>query len=256
EIINKALGFKNDPVLISNACISGVVALSVAKDYIEKGLYKNVIVSGADIASEFVISGFQSFKAIGSTACKPFDKNRDGITLGEGASTIIVSDSPLEKDQSPIILAGTGISNDANHISGPSRTGDGLALSISKAMQEAGIEADSVDYISAHGTATPYNDEMESKALELAKVNHAPLNSCKAYFGHTLGAAGLLESSALIHSMRSNIIFPSIGCDEIGVSGDINLITEKTEKEMYTALKTASGFGGCNASAVFTKVLK
>ncbi len=142
------------------------------------------------------------------------------------------------------------ISNDANHISGPSRTGEELSMAINKALAQAKTD---VDFISAHGTATPYNDEMEAKAFCLSGLQEVPLNSMKGNFGHTLGAAGLIESIMCIESLRQDIILPSLGYAEHGVSQPIKVNRQAVEKPLNACLKTASGFGGCNAAVVFGK---
>ncbi len=244
------MGIRLAHVVISNACISGVLAVNMAKDFVEAGYYDTVIVTGGDLIAEFTISGFQSFKAISDKPCKPYDLSRDGITIGEACSTIIISN---DKQSSEILVAGAASSNDANHISGPSRTGDGLMLASKFAIEEAGIETSDVDFISAHGTATVYNDEMESKAFKWLGLDQTPLNSFKGYWGHTLGAAGIMEIAASIHSMKNNALYASAGFEKIGTPEPLNVITEFKKQEIKTVLKTASGFGGCNAAAILVK---
>lgn len=239
------------PLVISNACISGGVALLTAKRLIESGVFDHAVVTGADILSRFVVSGFQSFKALASGPCRPFDAGRDGLSLGEGAGTIILSKSAPEGER--IVLTGGGISNDANHISGPSRNGEGLFLAVRSALQEAGTSL-IPDYISGHGTATLYNDEMESKALNLAGLSHIPLNSFKGFLGHTLGAAGIIEAALGLWSMQNKCLIPSFGYSEHGVSQPLNIIQYKDHRTISSFLKTASGFGGCNSALIFEKV--
>ena len=249
DAIGSFFGFVNRPLVISNACISGVLALSMGARMIEAGLYDNVVVSGGDMLSEFVISGFLSFQALSPDPCKPFDAARNGLSLGEGCGTIILSSKI--KRPTPITVSGSSISNDANHISGPSRTGEELAMAINKALAEAELVANEVSFVSAHGTATLYNDEMESKALEIAGLQTTPVNSFKGFWGHTLGAAGIIESIATIHSMESNRLYKSVGFNEIGVPVSLNIITENISIPVQNCLKIASGFGGCNAAIVF-----
>jgi 3-oxoacyl-[acyl-carrier-protein] synthase I len=254
EEICRFFGIPNKPIFISNACISGVTAIITAAHLLQSGKYKHAIVCGGDIISEFTPSGFQSFKAISSNPCKPFDATRDGITLGEGVGTLILTtDRKLIKDTTPVIFRGGANSNDANHISGPSRTGDGLFFAIRNALAEANKTTKNIDYISAHGTATPYNDEMEAKAIALAGLEHAPVNSLKGYWGHTLGAAGVIECIAGIHSIKENCLVKSLGYNELGVSVPLNIVTKFENKEIKNFLKTASGFGGCNAAVYFSE---
>jgi len=254
-IINKHFGFVNEPLVVSHACVSGLTAIILAYRMIKTARYKTVVVSGADILSEFVISGFQSFKAISSLPCKPFDVSRNGISLGEGCGTIVLtSDTALMKGNETIRVLGGSTSNDANHISGPSRTGDGLFYAIDSTMKEAGItDTASIDFISAHGTATTFNDEMEAKAFNLAGLADIPVNSLKGFFGHTLGAAGIIESVISLYSLKNNILIPTRGFEQAGVSEKINLIANTTEKNINSCLKTASGFGGCNAAVIYYK---
>ncbi|MCK4663950.1 MAG: hypothetical protein KAT68_13870 [Bacteroidales bacterium] len=242
----------NTPIIISNACISGVLAINTGTQLIKSDLYKNVIVAGADIISQFVVSGFQSFKSLSPKMCKPFDKDRDGLTLGEGAGCIILS-ADDNKNKDVITIIGGGCNNDANHISGPSRTGEGLYLSIKSALSESGFSSEEIEFISAHGTATEYNDEMESIAISRHNMEKIPANSLKGYWGHTLGAAGIIESVATIHSLRENVLLPTFGYKNHGVSKNINIVHQLEKKVINNCLKIASGFGGCNAAIVFTK---
>jgi 3-oxoacyl-[acyl-carrier-protein] synthase-1 len=244
--------FANEPVVVSNACISGLLALLTAKRLIESGQYENAVVAGADVISKFVLTGFQSFQAVSDKPCKPFDKNRSGINLGEAAGTVILtSNEKYVKDR--IKLTGGSISNDANHISGPSRTGEELYQAIRNALQQAGLSAGDIDFISAHGTATIYNDEMEAKAFTLAGMQMIPVNSLKGYYGHTLGAAGLIESIISIHSLKHDLIIPSKGFKKMGVTKPLNICSTLQTGPLRNCLKTASGFGGCNAALVFSK---
>lgn len=245
-------GFQTEPVIVSNACVSGIMAVSIAKRLIQAGLYDHAFVAGADEVSKFVLAGFNSFQAMSDVPCKPYSANRKGVTLGEGAAAAFVT---FNNKDAVAMIAGDSSINDANHISGPSRTGEGLVKSIENAFKEAGINAEQIDYISAHGTATPFNDEMEAIAFNRTGLDEVPLNSFKGYYGHTLGASGLLETVIGLESMKQNKVFTSLGYDEPGVSQSINVITENSDKEVNYFLKTASGFGGCNTAVVFEKII-
>ncbi len=253
RILQRFFGFACTPVIVSNACISGVVALMTATRFLQAGLYDHAVVTGGDIVSEFVISGFQSFQALSPEPCKPFDLNRTGLSLGEGCGTIVLSTVPGNQAGPAIRVAGAATTNDANHISGPSRTGAELSDAINQALEQAMINPGELSYISAHGTATPFNDEMESKAFELSGLTHVPVNSFKGYWGHTLGAAGLVESVAAISSLRNNILYRSAGFETPGVPAEMNVIATSRPAELTSCLKTASGFGGCNAAIVYQK---
>jgi 3-oxoacyl-[acyl-carrier-protein] synthase-1 len=252
KFVANHFGFTTQPIVVSNACISGILGMVTAMRLIQSGQYETVIVSGADVISKFILSGFQSFNAISSQPCKPFDADRDGITLGEGAATIILSSNP--KYNKGIRVMGGASSNDANHISAPSRTGEELAQAINASLKQTGLSSADIDFISAHGTATIYNDEMEAKAITLTGLQSTPLNSLKGFYGHTLGAAGLIESIISIHSLKENVILPTPGFKQIGVPTPVNVCTELTYKPLKNILKTASGFGGCNGAVIFSKV--
>ena len=258
KLIAEHFHFINQPLIVSNACISGLLGIITAIRLIKANKYQNIIVAGADVITKFVFSGFQSFQALSNGICKPFDKNRDGINLGEGAATVILSSKPAcrqagKKNKNDIKVVSGSVSNDANHISGPSRTGDELYQSIKIAMNDAGLTANDIDFISAHGTATMYNDEMEAKAIVSASLETVPVNSLKGFYGHTLGAAGLIESIISIESLKQNIVLPTKGFEELGVSKNINVCSNIIKKPLKNFLKTASGFGGCNAAVIFSK---
>lgn len=249
KLVCNYFGIVNKPIVISNACISGIMAILTGLRLIQTGQYDNAIVVGADVISKFVLSGFQSFKAVSDQPCKPFDANRTGITLGEGAATIILTANANYRNEVSV-LAGA-VSNDANHISAPSRTGEELGQAITKSLSDAGLKAKNIDLVSAHGTATMYNDEMEARALSIAGLANVPTNSLKGFYGHTLGAAGLIESIISIQSIQEGIILPTPGFETLGVSSPINIITAATPFAVKTFLKTASGFGGCNGAVIF-----
>ncbi len=238
------------PLVVSNACISGVLSVIIAKRLLQAGKYKHAVICGADVLSKFIISGFQSLNAMSKSVCRPFDANRDGINLGECAATIVLS---TEKSISKNILVNGGASsNDANHISGPSRTGHELSYAVNTAMYDSRVNAADLSFISAHGTATLFNDEMEAKAFTNSMLSETPLHSLKANFGHTLGAAGVVESILSYHSLLSNIVLPSKNYETSGVSQTVNVNVSVMSTNKNHALKTASGFGGCNAAIIYS----
>lgn len=251
--IARHFGFTMPPVIVSHACISGLVAMITAQRMLQAGQYENMVIAGADIITRFILSGFQSFQAVSSAPCKPFDANRTGINLGEAAASVVLSIHKPDSENC-IVLKGGAISNDANHISGPSRTGQELFFAMKNAMHEAKITKEEVDFISLHGTATLYNDDMESKAVKLAELQHVPVNSLKGYYGHTLGAAGLLETVISIASLNKDILIPTMGYQTPGTAEAINVCRTLQHAKLTTFLKTASGFGGCNAAIVIVKL--
>ncbi len=246
-------GFITEPIVVSNACVSGALAIVVAKRMIKAGVYDDAYVLAGDEVSKFVLSGFKSFQAMSEKPCKPFDKNRDGVTLGEAAAAVYITADESKLGIESIQILGDGSVNDANHISGPSRTGEGLFRSIESALKEAKLTAEQIDFISAHGTATIFNDEMESIAFNRSHLEQVPMNSYKGYFGHTLGTSGLLEIVISIASTNKNLLFASKGFVDLGVTQPIAVIDINSKKNIRYFLKTASGFGGCNTAVVFYK---
>lgn len=248
-------GFKGEAIVVSNACVSGVLAISVAKHLMQSDLYDNMVIVSGDLVSEFIISGFESFQAISKQPCRPYSKNRDGITIGEAVASVLMQKTYNKTSSKIVEVVGGASCNDANHISGPSRTGEGLFLSIQSAIKEAGLTPKDIDYISAHGTATLFNDEMESIAFKRSQLESVPVNSLKGYYGHTLGASGLLETVIGIESLHHNTLIQSLGFDELGVSEPMNVIKSNKKKDLTIFIKTASGFGGSNTAVVFKKIV-
>lgn len=239
----------NEPIIVSNACISGISAFIIAERLLRNGQFKHAVIIGVDVISKFVLNGFNSFHAIDKQVCKPFDLHRKGINMGEAAAGAILS-----VEHSSNLKVGQGfISNDANHISGPSKTGAELGYCISAALKATQLEVSDIDFICAHGTATLYNDEMESLAISNVGLHVAPVFSLKGAYGHTLGASGVLELVLSAACLERNLILPSINFEENGVSGDIQVNTKLLNKPIFNALKTGSGFGGCNAAIVLQK---
>ena len=254
SIIKENFGFGNDALVISNACVSGILSVAIAKRYLQENVYDHMFIVAGDLISNFVLSGFNSFHALSHAPCRPYDQDRAGINLGEAAASLLVTSDPNYLSGDAVEILGEGSCNDANHISGPSRTGEGLYRSIQWAAKEAHINLSEIDYISSHGTATLFNDEMEAIAFDRLGLNQTPLNSLKGYFGHTLGASGLLETIIGMQSLNQNTLIASSGFQTLGISKPLNIIPETTSKKLRTFLKTASGFGGCNTAVLFRKI--
>ncbi len=250
ERIASFFGNSNSPITVSNACTSGACAQLTAYRMLEAGLYDHAVVIGADVQSKFIVTGFQSFKALSKERCRPFDAQREGLNLGEAAATIIFSrrenQSAGEKEW---VLQRGAIHNDANHISGPSRTGEGCYLCLKDILDVA--DMDNIALINAHGTATPYNDEMESIAIDRAGLSHVPVNGYKGIYGHTMGAAGVLETIISQKSIEENLLLSTAGFGERGVSRDINIVKGNSVTQKSSFIKMLSGFGGCNVALLF-----
>jgi len=251
KFMQQSFDLGNEPIIISNACISGVLGIIAAARLIRAEKYDHVMVIGADIVSEFTLSGFSALHALTDGICQPYDKNRKGINLGEAASGLVLSnDETIFKGTYDKYISGAS-SNDANHISGPSRTGEGLHRSIERTLKPAEVLSEQIGYLSAHGTGTSFNDEMESIAFKRSGLSNVPVNSLKGYFGHTLGAAGVIEVMFGLEAMKRKQLLPSLGHEEHGVSESMNIVQEVASPNSEYFLKTASGFGGCNAAALF-----
>ncbi|MDR1671684.1 MAG: beta-ACP synthase [Alistipes sp.] len=247
-------GFANRPIVISNACISGVSAIIVASRLIREGMYRNVVVAGGDVLTRFVVTGFQAFRSVSGKVCRPYDAARDGLTLGEGCGAVLLTADRERATHPAVEVAGGAVSGDANHISGPSRTGDGLFFALRDAMAEADVVPAEVGFVNGHGTGTLFNDEMESKAFALAGLDNTPVDGLKPYFGHTLGAAGVIETIVSAHGLRSDTIFGTPGFSEAGTPHALSVSPAHRATGADVCIKTASGFGGCNAAVVLRRV--
>lgn len=253
RLIAEYFGNPNEPLVVSNACISGACAQIAAMRELTSGLYTHAVVVGVEMLSRFIVSGFQSLKALSPEPCRPFDVARAGLNLGEAAATIIYKrvDDGDEAAVGVALLQGA-IRNDANHISGPSRTGEGSVLAL-KALLQAVAPAD-IAFINAHGTATAYNDSMEAVAITRAGLSAVAVNSLKGYFGHTLGAAGVLESVISAHALANETALATHGFKNGEKEHPLNVSDKNIHTAKACCVKMLSGFGGCNAALLFKKM--
>ena len=278
ERIARAVGIPTPPITVSNACISGLSALVTAARLVDGGACDAAIVCGIDVVSRFVLSGFQSLKAISASPCRPFDIERDGLNLGEAAATVIMKSEKQStshqgdnghRTEAVVTtywrIAQGAIRNDAHHLTLPSKTAEGLY----RCLQTLSITADtshapssschasepSLPIFNLHGTATLFNDQMESVAMERASLCDAVATALKGYFGHTLGAAGVLETVIALRAADDAVVLATCGYGEHGVSGHVNLsaATRRLSEPCRSVVKTMSGFGGCNAAALFCR---
>ena len=259
--IASQLGIDAKPIVVCNACISGLSALILGNRLIDSGLYDSAIVCGCDTPRQFILSGFQSLKALSPEPCRPFDMERMGLNLGEAAATLILSKNPIQGNSWRM---GDGfIRNDAFHISTPSKTADGLYLSLQRTLESFTKEISStckqidlkehLAFINAHGTATLFNDQMESVAIGRAGLSDLPANAYKSFWGHTMGAAGILETIISMKAIDDDTILGTRGFSELGVSGKMNICAENRPTDKKGFIKMLSGFGGCNATIWATK---
>lgn len=237
-------GFNTIPIVVCNACISGVAAIITAQRLLYADIYDTAIIVGCDVVSHFVVSGFQSLKAMSPEPCRPFDIERVGLNLGEAAATLILSRK--NNSQASWHIENGAIRNDAYHISSPSPKGEGCANAIKYVIE--GIDIQSISALNVHGTATMYNDQMESKAIAASGLSNIPSNTLKGYIGHTLGASGILETIITKCSVEQGELLATRGFNEIGVSGSVNISNKPFCVDKNSFVKIISGFGGCNAA--------
>jgi 3-oxoacyl-[acyl-carrier-protein] synthase II len=243
---------------VNAACASSAVGVALGAQRIALGEQSSVLVCGADLASRFVHLGFSALKALTATAARPFDENRDGLVLGDGATALLLMDEQTAGINGFTKLAeisGWGISNDANHITGPARDGIGLILSIRQALEMAALDPEEVQALCAHGTATRYNDGMELTAVEtLFGSRRFPVFSVKGSIGHTLGAAGGIETALSAWALKHKTVLPTVGLQEAEERAKGRVSAEPQIFEGENILTTNSGFGGVNAALLLRKV--
>ncbi len=234
---------------VSAACISGLLALQQGASLILRGSADLVLVTGVDLLSHFVLAGFTTLKALDPEGCRPFDRGRVGLSLGEGAGALVLVGDDSGAPNS-VFVRGWGVSDDANHLTGPSRDGSGLAIAIGRALSKAGMSPEGIDYVHAHGTGTPYNDAMECRALRAVFGEGVPpFSSCKGMLGHTLGAAGILETILCVLALRRGIL---PGTPRLREPDPVALpvVTPRPATPLRSVLKVSCGFGGTNAAVV------
>ena len=246
------LGIQLSPIVVCNACISGLAAMILASRLLVSKKYDYAVVCGADCPGRFIISGFQSLNAMSAFSCQPFDIERQGLNLGEAAATVVLGREITTKSvnngcRRQVWQIGHGyIKNDAYHISAPSKTAEGLYEALLKTMN--GIDKRNIAFINAHGTATLFNDQMEAIAIHRAELQDIPVNALKGYVGHTLGAAGIMETILCMKAVDDHTVLGTRGYEEVGVSGRIQLSSKHHSTIKTSFIKQLSGFGGCNAT--------
>ena len=246
------LGIQLSPIVVCNACISGLAAMILASRLLVSKKYDYAVVCGADCPGRFIISGFQSLNAMSAFSCQPFDIERQGLNLGEAAATVVLGREITTKSvnngcRKQVWQIGHGyIKNDAYHISAPSKTAEGLYEALLKTMN--GIDKRNIAFINAHGTATLFNDQMEAIAIHRAELQDIPVNALKGYVGHTLGAAGIMETILCMKAVDDHTVLGTRGYEEVGVSGRIQLSSKHHSTIKTSFIKQLSGFGGCNAT--------
>ena len=251
--ITNDLGLGNCKVTVSaNACAAGAAAIDTARLYLKNEIFENAVIFGLEQISEFVIKGFHSLDALSPAAARPFDKNRNGMSLGEGSGICVLKYAESKKGD--ICVSGSGSSNDAHHRTAPSRTGEGLASAILRALKSANMDADGICAIKCHGTATPYNDAMEAKALKLVfGDNIPPMISLKGTMGHLSGAGSMIETIIAAEFLKNGKIAPTLNFDEFEGEEKIGIQNKCQTINGNNMLCLSAGFGGMNAAIILGK---
>lgn len=250
--IAAALGITTAPLTVCNACISGLAALITADRLVRGGRHRHAVVVGAEIQSRFIVSGFTSLQALSAEPCRPFDMERKGLNLGEAAATIVLSAEATAEGQWQIVCG--AVRNDAYQTVAPSKTGEGAYRALQSVV--GNNDAAPIGFVSAHGTATLFNDQMEAVALRRAGLTSVPVCGVKGTYGHTMGAAGVLETILAMRSADEGLAYGTRGFEELGVSGNLSISTQSQSIATRSFVKMLSGFGGCNAAAFFRQSTK
>lgn len=242
--------------VIANACASGTNAIGHAFNCIQSGRYQRVLTGGYDAISELVFVGFDSLQAATPEKCRPFDKARTGMVLGEGAAIFFLENLESARARGANILGeivGYGISTDNHHLTQPDPSGIGPRRAMEEALQSARLQAEDVHYINAHGTATPFNDAAEGKAIS-ELFGRVPVSSTKGMMGHSLGAAGAIEAVICLLALQNQFLPANINFRNADDDVDIDVVANQARPApLKTALSNSFGFGGTNASVILRK---
>lgn len=249
------LGLTGPTTTVTMACVSSSLAIGNAFDSIRRGRAEVMLAGGADNLTNLSFSGFSVLRAMTRSVCRPFGRNRDGIVLGEGSGILVLEDYDHAVARGATIhaeICGWGTAGDAHHATSPAPDGRGLAAAIGSALRQASFTPADIEHINLHGTGTTANDAAESKAIHTVfgeRASRIPVNSLKPMFGHTLGAAGVLELTASILAMQGGFIPPTINTEELDPECDLNLVRGKSLEHDYgVLLSTKSAFGGANVA--------
>jgi 3-oxoacyl-[acyl-carrier-protein] synthase II len=255
--IERLCKLSNPGMVVCAACASSSAAVAAGAAMIREGRRDCVLAVGCDNVSEFVAAGFASLRALDPDMARPFDRNRRGLSLGEAAGFILLmSDQRAEREGRPALaeVLGWGLTGDANHITGPSPDGSGLALALRKALQSAGISADQVGSFCAHGTGTVYNDSMEMRAIRSVLGDRAvPTYSLKGAIGHTMGTAGVVDLIVAIQTLAENVVPPTVNLLAIDDEARGWVSSQPVPCDSNIALSSNSGFGGINCAIVLKR---
>jgi 3-oxoacyl-[acyl-carrier-protein] synthase II len=253
----EAVGISAPCQVIANACASGTNAIGHAFECVRSGRYQRVLTGGYDAISELVFVGFDSLQAATPEKCRPFDAQRTGMVLGEGAAVLALENLEIAQARGANILAevvGYGLSTDNHHLTQPDPSGSGARAAMQRALDSAGLDATAVDYINAHGTATPFNDAAEGKAI-VELFGRVPVSSTKSMMGHSLGAAGAIEAVVSMLALRDQLLPPNINFRAVDPGLDLDVVANSPRPaDVRTVLSNSFGFGGTNASIILQAV--
>ena len=255
DVMSSYFGLQGPRLTVSVACASGSMAIAIAARMILEGNVPFVLAGGSEALCRFTISGFNALQALDPEPCRPFDRSRSGLNIGEGAAMLVLESLRRARERKAHVWAlvrGWGMTNDAFHPTAPAEDGHGLAESMLLSMKMAGVGPDEIGYVNAHGTGTYLNDIAEAKAYEEAfrgRSRPIPVSSSKSYFGHNLGAAGALEAVVTVLSLRSGFLFPTLRLRDPIESTSIDwLMGEPRCESISMAISASAGFGGSNTS--------
>ncbi|MDC0361737.1 beta-ketoacyl-ACP synthase [Halioglobus sp.] len=247
------LGCSGPTLTINTACSSSAKVFATAKRWLSLHIVDAVIVAGADTLGKSVLYGFHSLQLISTQPCRPFDVNRDGINLGEGAGFAILARADEVDEHTGIILSGYGESSDAHHMSHPHPTGEGARIAINQALALAKLNAKDIDYVNLHGTASRANDLIEGNVVGGLFDESVLASSTKGWTGHTLGAAGILEAIFAVEALRFGTVPGTLNMQRLDPEINIRMVANNRYKTINHAMTNSFGFGGNNACLIFSK---
>jgi 3-oxoacyl-[acyl-carrier-protein] synthase II len=258
DAVGEHLGVRGPRCAISAACASSAMAIALAANMLLDGAARMMLAGGSDALCPFTLSGFSSLQALDPDPCRPFDRNRKGLNLGEGAAVLVLEtlDAAMARNAHMLaVLRGWAMSNDAFHTTAPQQQGNGLADCMRVAMEMAEASGDEIGYVNAHGTGTPLNDVAEANAYETTfrgRKRPIPVSSTKSYFGHCLGAAGALEAAITILAVRCGALLPTLRLTDPIESSSVSWLRGEVRRDaLPLAMSVSAGFGGSNTALIF-----
>ena len=253
DFVRHYFALSGPAVVVSSACSSSAKVFGSARRMLETGLIDAALVGGVDSLCLTTLYGFNSLGLTSDTACRPFDAQRNGISIGEAAAFALLERTPEHFDTDAVLLLGTGESSDAYHMSSPHPEGLGAQMAMREALDRAGLSPDDIDYINLHGTATPSNDAAEGKAVAAVFGATTPCSSTKGATGHTLGAAGGLEAVICALALQHDLIPGGSNITELDPSMALDYAVENRTQTLGRVLSNSFGFGGTNCSLIFAR---